>query len=243
MVRVQKTHVDKQGSERVYESAYLRRTYRDGPAVRNETVANLSMLPREAVAAIEATLKGQPLVPAGSEFTITRSLPHGHVAAVAAMARQLGLPALLGPAGRQRDIVLALIISRVLRPKSKLSTLTWWPDTTLEADLDVAGAGTDEIYAAMDGLAGRQETIERKLAAKHLAPDVNPGRIALFDVTSAWVTGRCCGLPARGYCRDGKKGCAQIEYGVLADPAGRPSRCGRSRATPPTRRRSPRSWR
>jgi hypothetical protein len=222
VVRVRKTHVDKQGQRREYTSAYLRRTYRDGPAVRNETVANLSMLPPEAIDAIEATLKGQTLVPAGAEFSIVRSLPHGHVAAVAAMAHQLGLPALLGPAGRRRDIVLALIISRVVRPKPKLSTLAWWPDTTLGPDLGVAGAGTDEIYAAMDWLADRQEAIERKLAAKHLAPEVNPSRMALFDLTSAWVTGRCCELAARGYSRDGKKGCEQIEYGVLTDPAGRP---------------------
>ena len=214
--------MDKQGRRREYTSAYLRRTYRDGTAVRNETVANLSMLPPEAVDAIEATLKGQTLVPAGSEFAITRSLPHGHVAAVAAIARQLGLPALLGPAGRRRDIVLALIISRVIRPKPKLSTLAWWPDTTLGTDLGVAGASTDEIYAAMDWLAGRQDAIERKLAAKHLGPEVNPGRMALFDLTSAWLTGRCCELAARGYSRDGKKGCEQIEYGVLTDPAGRP---------------------
>ena len=159
---------------------------------------------------------------AGSEFRIVRSLPHGHVAAVAAMARQLGLPTLLGPACRARDIALALIVSRVVRPKSKLSTLAWWPDTTLGVDLGVAGACTDEIYAAMDWLADRQEAIERKLAAKHLAPEVNPGRMALFDLTSAWVTGRCCELAARGYSRDGKKGCEQIEYGVLTDPAGRP---------------------
>jgi hypothetical protein len=222
VVRVRKTHVDKRGQRREYTSAYLRRTYRDGTAVRNETVANLSMLPPEAVDAIEATLKGQTLVPAGGEFTIVRSLPHGHVAAVAAMAHQLGLPALLGPAGRKRDIALALIVSRVVRPKSKLSTLAWWPDTTLGPDLGVAGACTDEIYAAMDWLAHRQEAIERKLAAKHLGPDVNPGRMALFDLTSAWVTGRCCALAARGYSRDGKKGCEQIEYGVLTDPAGRP---------------------
>ena len=222
VVRVRKTHVDKQGQRREYTSAYLRRTYRDGAAVRNETVANLSMLPPEAVDAMEATLKGQTLVAAGSEFAITRSLPHGHVAAVAAMARQLGLPALLGPAGRRRDIVLALVISRVVRPKPKLSTLAWWPDTTLGTDLGLAGASTDEVYAAMDWLAERQEPIERKLAAKHLAPDANPGRMALFDLTSAWVTGRCCELAARGYSRDGKKGCEQIEYGVLTDPAGRP---------------------
>ena len=95
VVRVKKTHVDKQGSERVYESVLLRRTYRDGPRVRNETVANLSMLPEAAIAALKATLKGHTLVPAGQEFTVLRALPHGHVAAVAAMARQLGLPALL----------------------------------------------------------------------------------------------------------------------------------------------------
>lgn len=222
VARVKSSHVDKRGGRREYESVYLRRTFREGGKVRNETVANLSMLPPEAVDAIEATLKGQTLVPAGSEFTIVRSLPHGHVAAVAAMARTLGLPTLLGPACRARDIVLALVISRVIRPRSKLSTLAWWPDTTLGADLSVADASTDEIYAAMDWLAGQQEAIERKLAAKHLSPQVNPHRMALFDLTSAWVTGRCCGLAARGYSRDGKKGCEQIEYGVLTDPAGRP---------------------
>ena len=222
VARVKSSHVDKRGGRREYESAYLRRTFREGGKVRNETVANLSMLPPEAVDAIEATLKGQTLVPAGSEFTIVRSLPHGHVAAVAAMARTLGLPTLLGPACRARDIVLALVMSRVIRPRSKLSTLAWWSDTTLGEDLSVADASTDEIYAAMDWLVGQQEAIERKLAAKHLAPQVNPHRMALFDLTSAWVTGRCCGLAARGYSRDGKKGCEQIEYGVLTDPAGRP---------------------
>ena len=214
--------MDKQGRRRDYTSAYLRRTYRDGTAVRNETVANLSMLPPAAVDAIEATLKGARLVPVAEAVTITRSLPHGHVAAVAAMAHTLGLPALLGPAGRKRDIAVALIVSRVIRPGSKLSTLAWWPDTTLGVDLGVAGAGTDEVYAAMDWLAGRQEAIEKKLAARHLSESVNPGRMALFDLTSSWVTGRCCELAARGYSRDGKKGCEQIEYGVLTDPAGRP---------------------
>src|SRR5690349_14994447 len=222
VARVKSSHVDKQGRRREYESVYLRRTYRDGAKVRNETVANLSILPPQVIDAIEATLRGQTLVPAGAEFTIVRSLPHGHAAAVAAMARQLGVPALVGPPGRHRDIVLALIISRVIRPRSKLSTLSWWPDTTLGADLDVAGASTDEIYAAMDWLVGRQDTIERRLAAKHLGPEANPTGMALFDLTSAWVTGHRCELAARGYSRDGKKGCEQIEYGVLTDPDGRP---------------------
>ena len=222
VVRVRKTHVDKQGNSREYVSAYLRRTYREGRRVRNETVANLSALPEHVVDWIDAGLKGAQLVAAGGEFTITRSLPHGHVAAVAAMAHQLGFPGLLGPPCRARDLALALIISRVIRPASKLSTLTWWADTTLGVDLDVAGADTDEVYAAMDWLADRQEGIEKQLAARHLDPSVNPGRMALFDLSSSWVTGRCCELAARGYSRDAKKGCEQIEYGILTDAEGRP---------------------
>jgi Transposase DDE domain len=222
VVRVKKAHVDKHGQRRDYESVYLRRTYRDGAKVRNETVANLSMLPAGTITAIDASLKGQTLIVAGSEFTKARSLPHGHVAAVSAMAHQLGFPALLGPACRSRDLVLALIISRVIRPASKLSTLAAWPDTTVGADLGVADASTDEIYTAMDWLAERQDTIERKLATKHLALQANPRRMALFDLTSSWVTGRCCALAAHGYSRDAKKGCEQIEYGVLTDPEGRP---------------------
>ena len=215
-------YVAKSGEQRVYESVLLRRTFRDGKKVNHETLANLSKLPAEAVDAIEAILKGQTLVPAGQGFTITRSLPHGHVAAVTAMAHKLGLPALLGPAGRARDIAFALIVSRVVRPASKLSTLAWWPDTTLGVDLGVADAPTDEVYAAMDWLVGRQDAIEKQLAARHLDPSVNPGRMALFDLTSSWVTGRCCELAARGYSRDGKKGREQIEYAILTDVEGRP---------------------
>ena len=222
VARNKRTYVAKSGEERVYESVLLRRTFRDGGKVRHETLANLRALPDDAIAAIEATLKGQRLVPAEEAFTITRSLPHGHVAAVAAMAHKLGLAALLGPVCRERDLVLALIISRVVNPCSKLSTLTWWSDTTLGADLGVAGASTDEIYAAMDWLQDRQTGIEKALSRRHLAPAVNPSRMALFDLTSAWVEGRCCPLAARGYSRDGKKGKLQIEYGLLSDPDGRP---------------------
>ena len=214
--------MDKTGDVHRYESVLVRRTYRDGKKVRHETLANLSKLPAEVIAAIEATLKGQALVPAGAACTITRSLPHGHVAAVAAMARRLGFPGLLGPACRSRDLVLGLIISRVIHPASKLSTLSRWADCTLGPDLAVADASTDEVYAAMDWLADRQEAIEKKLAAKHLGPEANPTRMAMFDLTSSWVTGRCCELAAYGYSRDGKKGLAQIEYGVLTDLAGRP---------------------
>jgi hypothetical protein len=222
VVRVKRAHLDKQGRLRDYESVYLRRTFRDGSKVRNETVANLSMLPEAAVVAIEATLKGQTLVAAGQEFSVTRALPHGHVAAVAAIARTLGLPALLGLPCRSRDLVVGLIISRVIAPASKLSTLSRWDDCTLGPDLQITGASTDEVYAAMDWLLARQDAIEAKLAAKHLGPDVNPSRMAMFDLTSSWVTGRCNELAKRGYSRDRKKGLAQINYGVLTDPAGRP---------------------
>ena len=213
--------MDKQG-RRIYESVYLRRTYRDGGKVRHQTLANLSVLPEAAITAIEATLKGQTLVAAGSEFTLARSLRHGDGAAVAVMAHKLGLPALLGPACRSRDLVLALIISRVIDPACKLATLAAWPDTTVGVDLGVADACTDELYAAMDWLLDRQESIEKKLATKHLSETVNPGRMALFDLSSSWVTGRCCPLAERGYSRDGKKGLPQINYGVLTDPQGRP---------------------
>jgi hypothetical protein len=222
VARIRGSHVDRQGRRRDYESRYLRRTYRDGGKVRHETLANLSGLPEQAVDAIEAALKGTPLVPAGQAVTITASLPHGHVAAVHAMAVRLGLPALLGPAGRQRDLALALIISLVVAPASKLSTASWWADTTLGTDLGVVAASADDVYAAMDWLAARQDAIEAKLAARHLGPEPNPARMALFDLSSSWLEGTRCPLAARGYSRDGKKGRLQIEYGLLTDPAGRP---------------------
>src|SRR5215468_7613724 len=222
VARNRRTYVAKSGEQRVYESVLVRRTYREAGKVRHETLANLSALPAEAVAAVEATLKGQRLVPAGQAVTITGSLPHGHIAAVHALATKLGLPALLGPAGRARDLALALVISRVVRPGSKLSTLAWWGDITLGADLGVAGASTDDIYAAMDWLEHQQDAIEAGLAARHLAPQANPSRMALFDLSSSWLEGRCCPLAERGYSRDGKKGTLQIEYGLLTDPEGRP---------------------
>jgi hypothetical protein len=220
VARNRRTYVSRSGERRVYESVLVRRTYRDGGKVKHETLANLSALPDEAVAAIEATLRGQRLVPATDAATIAGSLPHGHVAAVHAMAVKAGLPALLGPDCRERDLALALIVSRVVAPASKLSTLTWWADTTLGADL--GAASTDEIYAAMDWLAGRQDQIEKRLAARHLGPEANPARMALFGLSSSWLEGTRCPLAARGYSRDGKKGRLQIGYGLLTDPAGRP---------------------
>ena len=222
VARTSTKYVDKTGNVRRYESILVRRTFREGAKVRHETLANLSKLPAKTVAAIEATLKGQTLVAAGSEFTIARCLQHGHVAAVAEMARQRGMPALLGPPCRSRDLALGLIVSRVVKPASKLCTRSWWADTTLGADLGITDASTDEIYAAMDWLVGRQEAIEKKLAAKHLGPQVNPSGLALFDLSSTWMTGNHCELAAHGYSGDGKKGLPQINFGLLGDREGRP---------------------
>jgi hypothetical protein len=224
VARIRSSHTGKDGQRREYESRLLRRTYRDGDKVRHETLANLSKLPEDVVDAVEAALKGAALVPAGGApaVRVAKSVPHGHVAAACAMARQLSLPALLGPAGRHRDLALALIISRVVHPGSKLSTIAWWDDVTLGADLGVAGATTGEAYAAMDWLQSRQNLIEKKLARRHLAPEANPRRMALFDLSSSWLEGSCCPLGNRGHSRDGKKGNVQIEYGLLTDPEGRP---------------------
>lgn len=204
--------------DRVYETHLLRRSYREGGKVRNETLANLSHLPGEVIEVIRRSLKGEELVEAGEGFEIARSLPHGHVAAVWAHARRLGFPELLGPPGRERDLAAALVVARVCRPASKLATTRWWVDTTLAADLDVAGASTDEVYAAMDWLAGRQPDIEAALARRHL----HPGGLAYFDLSSSWLEGHCCPLAARGFSRDHKAGRDQIEYGLLTDDEGRP---------------------
>jgi hypothetical protein len=222
VAKVAKKYVTKDGASRESVAYLLRRTYRDGTKVRHETLANLSALPQATLEAVRVSLTGQALVVPGQDLEVTGSRPHGHVAAVHAQAKALGLPALLGPAGRERDIALALVIARVCRPGSKLATTRWWADTTLAADLGVADATTDEVYAAMDWLVGRQEAIESKLVRTHLNGPGNPDRLALFDLSSSWVTGRCCPLAARGYSRDGKKGLPQIEYGLLTDPAGRP---------------------
>ena len=217
--RVRSQHTVVCGEIRHYESTLLRRSYRkpDGK-VGKQTLANLSMLPPAAVDAVEAVLKGKTLIDAEAALQVSRSLPHGHVALTHAMATRLGLAALLGPACRERDLAYALILSRVVRPRSKLSTRAWWTDTTLGVDLGVAGASRNKVYAAMDWLVDRQDAIEAGLAGRHLTE----GGMAMFDLSSSWVEGGRCELAARGYSRDGKKGTLQIEYGLLTDPEGRP---------------------
>jgi hypothetical protein len=215
---VKSRRVAKDGEVREYTSVLLRRSVRDGAKVGKQTLANLSALPAGAVDAVRSVLAGKTLVEAEAALEVTRSLPHGHVALVHAQARLLGLPELLGPPGRARDLALALVVSRVVAPASKLSTVDWWDDVTLGHDLGVAGARTDEVYAAMDALLARQDEIEAALARRHLTE----GGIAMFDLSSSWMEGTACELAARGYSRDGKKNKVQIEYGLLTDPVGRP---------------------
>jgi len=209
------------GEPRTTRCFLLRRSYRDeNGKARNETLANLSALPDTAIAALKLALKGAALVDAESAFEVERSVPHGNTAAAHLMAGKLGLRALLGPPSRERDIAYALIVSRAVRPGSKLSTVRWWNsgDTTLAADLGVAGVSTDDVYGAMDWLLAQKKKIEKKLAKRHL-PE---GGIAMYDLSSSWVEGAQCELAAFGYSRDGKRGRMQIEYGLLTDPCGRP---------------------
>jgi hypothetical protein len=212
----------KDGTERIYRSHLLRRSVREGTKVKNETLANLSHLPDELIEAIRVGLTGETLVVAGSDFELTRSLPHGHLAAVASVAKSLGLVDLLGPPCRERDIVYALILARVVHPRPRLATTRWWADTTLAPDLGLVGIGTDEVSAAMDWLQGRQAAIEVQLAKRHLAKEVNTQGLAYFDLSSSWVEGSKNELAARGYSRDKKRGLSQIEYGLLTDKDGRP---------------------
>jgi hypothetical protein len=204
--------------DKEYVSWLLRRSFREDGKVRHETLANLSVLPPAGIEALRAVLAGETLVGATETLEVERSLPHGHVAAVWAMAERLGLAKLLGPACAERDLALALVVARAVRPGSKLATTRWWAGTTLAEDLGVAGASADDVYAAMDWLGARQAGIETGLAARHLAAG---GRV-LYDLSSSWVEGSCCPLAARGHSRDGKAGKAQIEYGLTCDPEGRP---------------------
>lgn len=204
--------------DREYVSWLLRRTFREGGKVHHETLANLSALPPAGIDALRAVLAGEALVGAGEAVQIERSLPHGHVAALWAMADKVGLARLIGPACAERDLAMALVVARAVRPASKLATTRWWQTTTLACDLGVGEATTDDVYGAMDWLLARQGSIEAALARRHLAPG---GRV-LYDLSSSWVEGHCCPLAKRGYSRDAKTGKEQVEYGLTCDPEGRP---------------------
>jgi transposase len=196
---------------------------RDGK-VHKRTLCNLSDWPTAHVEGLRGVLKGGTVIPAGQDaFTITRSLPHGHVAAALGTVRKCGLDRILGPDGnRCRDLVLAMLIGRILDPVSKLAAARALSPATAASSLgEVLGLGEvddDELYTALDWLLARQPTIEASLARRHLTN----GTLVLYDVSSSYMQGRCCPLAKRGYSRDGKKGTLQIVYGLLCAPDGCP---------------------
>ena len=153
----------------------LRESYREAGKVKNRTLANLSAWPEAKVDALARVLKGQP-PPAGLDgaFEITRSLPHGHVAAVLGTARQLGLDELIDPVpSRHRDLVTAMAVAQVIAPDSKLAIARGLRDqtaaTSLGEVLQLGSCDEDDLYEAMDYLHDRQDEIQDALAARHLA--------------------------------------------------------------------------
>ena len=204
----------------VYTSQLLRRSYREGGKVRHENLGNLSHLPPEIIDAIRAMLAGRRLVDLDEDFEIERSLPHGHVAAVLGVLRDLDLERLLGrDRCRERDLVVAMIVQRLIAPGSKLSATRRFAQTTLGDELSLSEVKEAELLAAMDWLLERQDRIERTLARRHLKDSEG---FVLYDLSSSYMEGRCCPLATLGYSRDGVKGKLQVNYGLICSPEGRP---------------------
>ncbi|MDR1428496.1 MAG: IS1634 family transposase [Bifidobacteriaceae bacterium] len=211
------------GTKGAHESVLLRQSWRDGATVKHHTVASLTHLPAEQVASLEAVLNHGAVACGVTGTGLGPGLRHGDVAAVWAMASRLGFEGMLGEPGRMRDIAMALIVARVCHPASKAAQALWWKDTTLGVDLGLADVTTDEVYAAMDWLTGRQCEIENALAARYLSDrGVNPNMLVMYDLSSTWVEGSHCELAAYGYSRDKKRGKAQIEFALVTNPDGVP---------------------
>ena len=208
---------------KVYQSFLLRRSYRDGKKVKHETVGNVSHLPMHVIDLIRRALKGESFVCAEESFECVRSLPHGHVVAVLGTLKKLGLDKIIASRrSRMRDLVMAMIVARIIDPRSKLAIARGLSEqtafSTLGEVLSVVSASEDELYAAMDWLLPRQNKIEEQLARRHLAD----GTLVLYDVTSSYFEGRTCPLAKLGHNRDGKKGKLQIVIGLLCSREGRP---------------------
>jgi transposase len=216
------TRVPNRGSP---PAVLLRESYRENGKVKTRTLANLSRWPEHKLDRLDRALKGLP--PAdwdlSEAFDITRSLPHGHVAAVLGTAEKLGIAELIDRTpSRNRDLVCAMLIATVIEPGSKLAIARGLraetATSTLGVVLGVAGCDEDDLYEAMDWALERKDGIETQLAARHLAN----GTLVLYDVSSAAFEGRTCPLGAIGHARDGVKGRLQIVYGLLCSPAGVP---------------------
>lgn len=198
----------------------LRESWREGHRIRKRTLANLSHWPQEKIDALRLLLKDVPLVPVEQVLEIQRAWPHGHVVAVLGTLRKIGLERRLHPrASRQRDLVVAMIVARLLDPRSKLATALAFDETcSLSEVLGLGDVEVDELYDALDWLLERQPKIEAGLAKKHL----QEGELVLYDLTSTYFEGRTCPLARRGYSRDGKKNRLQVVFGLLSDSQGLP---------------------
>jgi len=209
----------RQGTHREYKAHLLMRSYREGSTVKKETIANLSHLPDDCIALIRGYLAGEQYVKAQDQFKIERALPHGHVEAVLAMVKRLELPRLLDRApGKERALIVAMIVQRIIESGSKLFTSRTLGQSTLAQTLSVEDASADSLYAAMDWLLERADGIQTRLARRHL----RDGEPVLYDLSSSYFEGRHCPLAMRGYSRDERRGSLQIVYGLMCDQMGRP---------------------
>ena len=204
---------------KVYCTHLLRRSYREDGKVKNETLGNLSHLPDSVIDLIRRSLQGETFVPAGEAFEISSSRAHGHVQAVWLAMQRLGFASLLATKPcPERDLVQAMVASRIVCPATKLATTRLWHTSTLAEEFGVTDASEDDLYAAMDWLLAAQDRIQKKLAARHLRDD----SLVLYDLSSSYFEGSCCPLAKLGYSRDGKRGTLQVNYGLLTDARGCP---------------------
>src|SRR6266498_1455035 len=197
----------------------LRESWREGQKTRKRTLANVSHWPTHKIEQLRRVLRDEPLVAPDALFTVERSVPHGHVEAVLQVIRRVGLDSVIAAKrSRERDLILALLVERLVQPRSKLATTRLWNTTTLGETLGVQDTDVDEVYAALDWLLARQAAIQQKLAARHVHDD----GVALYDVSSSYYEGHTCPLARFGHDRDGHTGRPIIVYGVLTDSDGRP---------------------
>jgi transposase len=212
-------HIDVVPNREARPTYLLRESFREGNRVRKRTVANLSALSDEQITALRSVLRGEQLCAPATLFQALSSRAHGHVQAVAVAMHGLGFDRLLAARpSPERAAVCAMIAARILAPHTKLATTRWWHTTTLAQDFGVADANEDDLYAAMDWLLAHQDSIQKKLAARHLTE----GGLVLYDLSSSYFEGSTCPLARLGYSRDGRKGMLQVNYGLLTDARGRP---------------------
>jgi transposase len=204
----------------------LRESYRQDGKVKTRTLANITHLPSPQIEALRSALSGSlaaPAMPLPNSFHISRSLPHGHVAAVLGCLRKLQLDSILDPApSRERDLVIAMIVARIIEPASKLATARGLHCDTLHHSLGemlhLDSADETELYQAMDWLLPQQARIEQALAKRQLSQ----GGLVLYDLTSTYFEGRHCPLAKLGHSRDDKSGTLQIVFGLLTNASGCP---------------------